>query len=864
MNDITIYSNSPLKIYEESELYIVKKGNVNIFGLSSDGKKEFITTFGEGELFFSLKMFADRDLSMELFAGSIEPVIARVSYEKSEYKKLKDLLEKFNQFVKYEDCKLEELRDSDELFLYLEPLFGDLTLKVIKSKEEKSKQQLKRLNSSIASDKLLIRKSLLNLASIFDKSLEEIEIDVKDNLLFTTIKKVCEELGIHIGDVELKYIGEEDPVLDISKAINVKMRPVTLSTKWYQKDSGALLGFTQEQIPVALIPINSKSYMMINLQTNKKTKIDKNRESLLLDLAYMFYRPLPQKKLDFKDIFKFISFGNKQDVIWIMFLGILGGLIALVNPLITGVLFDSIIPQSDRPQMIQVGAALIIAAFSVALFDLVRGVSIARIKGRTSLNLQSAIWDRLINLRTSFFSKYSIGDLATRANGINQIQEVLNAAALSAFISGIFSIFSFFLLFKYSVQLALIGLALILFAVSFNIISTLVQLRYVKKILHISGDISGFLFEIISGIQKLKIANATNRAYAKWVNKFYIQRDLSYRSGYLQNYLEVFNVIFPLFVSIVIFSFVAFSMKGSANFSTGEFIAFNAAFAQFLAASLTLSRILMSILNIKPIYERLKPILQEIPEIQSNNKNPGILKGDLEIKNLSFKYTLDGKNILSNIDMSIDSGKFVAIVGSSGSGKSTLLRLLLGFESAQEGNIFYDNQNLKDVDVQAIRSQLGVVLQNGRVLTGDIYTNIIGSTNKTIEDAWVAAKRAGFSSDIEQMPMGMHTIVSDGGGTLSGGQKQRLLISRALINNPRIIYFDEATSALDNKTQDIVTKSLDELDATRVVIAHRLSTIINADKIYVLDQGTLTQEGTYEELLQEEGLFKELALRQIA
>lgn len=863
MKNITIYSNAPLKIDDKNQLYKVQKGSVNIFALTNDGKKEFVTTIKEGEIFFSLEIFKNKNLRLELFAGSIEPTIYMIDYKKNDYEKMKQSLDKFYNYIKYEEQKLKEIEDANRLFLYLKILFEELPQNIINFKKQKEKQELARLNNSIASDNTLVKKSILNLASIFDKSFEEFEVEIEDNILFETIKRVCGKLGIFVSDIDLKYIDPQNPVLSISKALNIKNRPVKLSKDWYTQDSGALLGFTSTRVPVALLPINTKSYMLVNLQTNQKTKVNQKIASTLLDIAYMFYRPLSEKKIKFKDIFKFVYFGNKKDLMTVRILGIFGGLIALVNPLIIGKLFDDIIPQAGKSRLIQMGIALGVAAFSVALFDLVRGISIARMRSRISLNLQSAIWDRLINLPTSFFKRYSVGDLAVRANGINQIQEVLSGATLSAFISGMFSIFSLFLLFKYSLKLALVGLLLVFIAIVFNIISTLVQLKYLKKIINISGEISGFLFEIISGIQKLKIANATNRAFVKWVDKFYIQRDLSYRSGYLQNYLEVFNVIFPLVVSIVIFSFVAFSMKEDKQFSIGEFIAFNAAFSQFLVAALTLSQIFMSILNIKPIYERLKPILEEIPEIQLNKKNPGIIKGDIEIRNLSFKYKPESKYILSKINMDIKQGEFVAVVGSSGSGKSTLLRLLLGFEFAQEGNIFYDNQNLHDIDIQALRAQLGVVLQNGRLIGGDIYTNIIGSTNKTIDDAWIAAKRAGFEEDIKQMPMGIHTMVSDGGGTLSGGQKQRLLIARALINNPKIIYFDEATSALDNKTQEIVTKSLDKLDATRVVIAHRLSTIINADKIYVLDQGRVSQEGTYEELLKEEGIFKKLASRQI-
>jgi len=209
-------------------------------------------------------------------------------------------------------------------------------------------------------------------------------------------------------------------------------------------------------------------------------------------------------------------------------------------------------------------------------------------------------------------------------------------------------------------------------------------------------------------------------------------------------------------------------------------------------------------------------------------------------------------------------GEFVALVGPSGSGKSTVLRVLLGFEEPEAGAVYYSGQDLSGLDIQAVRRQIGVVLQSGRLMSGDLFTNITGSSMATMDDAWEAARMAGFDEDIKQMPMGMHTVVSEGGSTLSGGQRQRLMIARAIVRRPRLLFFDEATSALDNRTQRIVSESLDRLEATRIVVAHRLSTIINADRIYVLNRGRVVQHGPYEKLLDEGGLFADLVERQLA
>jgi ATP-binding cassette subfamily C protein len=215
------------------------------------------------------------------------------------------------------------------------------------------------------------------------------------------------------------------------------------------------------------------------------------------------------------------------------------------------------------------------------------------------------------------------------------------------------------------------------------------------------------------------------------------------------------------------------------------------------------------------------------------------------------------------VSFHVKAGEFVAFVGPSGSGKSTVLRLLLGFEEPESGAIYFDGQELAGLDLQAIRSQIGVVLQNGRLMSGDIFTNIVGSSLATIDDAWEAARMAGLDLDVKRMPMGMHTVVSEGGGTLSGGQRQRLMIARALLRRPTVLFFDEATSALDNRTQAIVGESLDRLHATRIVVAHRLSTIMHADQIYVMEGGRIVERGNYGELMENKGLFSELAKRQL-
>jgi ATP-binding cassette subfamily C protein len=382
-------------------------------------------------------------------------------------------------------------------------------------------------------------------------------------------------------------------------------------------------------------------------------------------------------------------------------------------------------------------------------------------------------------------------------------------------------------------------------------------------LVELEGKIAGLVFQLVQGVGRLRVAGAELRAFQVWADAFAHQRRLTFRARLNANWLEIFNSAFIPLGSIAVFAVAASRLQGD-NLSVGQFLAFFAAFTQFFTGSLGLSSALTSILAAVPTFERLQPILATPPESDEAKADPGELSGEIEISRASFRYSADAPYVLKDTSLFIKAGEFVAFVGPSGVGKSTLFRLLLGFEAPESGSIYYDGQDLEGLDVQAVRRQTGVVLQQSQLIPGDIFTNIIGSAPLTLDDAWEAARMSGLEEDIKRMPMQMHTVISEGGATFSGGQRQRLMIARAVVRKPRILLFDEATSALDNRTQSQVSESLERLQATRIVIAHRLSTIINADRIYVLGQGGIVQQGTYQELISQPGPFAELARRQLA
>jgi NHLM bacteriocin system ABC transporter ATP-binding protein len=686
----------------------------------------------------------------------------------------------------------------------------------------------------------------------------------------------CRMIGRHLG-VEMRmpkgFTASGNPLNDaavLARASSVRYRDVVLKGAWWKQDNGPLLAFRPSEtgnapaVALALIRCG-RAYFVSDTEKGTRDRLTPELASSIAPKAVMFYRPFPPRPLGWSDLLLFGLHGTWRDVFTMLAVGAATGLLALLMPVATGILFDTIIPGAQRGQLYQMAIMLFAASITGFLISLTANVAMMRMEGRMEAGVQSAVWDRLLSLPVRFFKQYNSGDLVGRSLAIGQIRQMLTGAVLTSLLTGVFSIFSFILLFQYSSSLALIATVLVLVAALMSASCGWLQMRNQRAIYEVMGRISGLTLDLMSGIAKLRMSGTESQAFARWAEEFTKQKSISNRAARVSIAMTIFSRIFPSVTGIAIFYFGWNMMKGGAGLTPGGFVAFNAAFGQFLGASLGLAMTAISVIGIIPAYERAKPILKAIPEAQgASSLDPGRLHGAIECSRILFRYESDLPLVLNDISIQIKPGQFVAFVGHSGSGKSTLFRLLLGFETPESGSIYFDGMDLADIDPQALRRQMGVVMQNGKVFDGDIFTNIVGASPLTIADAWAAARSAGFDKDIEAMPMGMNTVISEGGGGLSGGQRQRLMIARAIVHRPRILLFDEATSALDNQTQSIVSRSLEALEATRIVIAHRLSTIINADQIYVFDQGRITQHGTYEELAGQEGLFRDLAQRQIA
>jgi NHLM bacteriocin system ABC transporter ATP-binding protein len=690
--------------------------------------------------------------------------------------------------------------------------------------------------------------------------------------LVEACRLVAATLGLKVsapGESKVERTFDEQ-VLAIASASRFRTRQIALRGNWWKRDQGPILAVIAEtNSPVALLPKGPRQYECAEPATGERRAVNEDIAGSLQPFAYSFYPPLPAGILSARDLVTFGARGLAPDFRLLGLMGIATGVLGAVTPYLTGRMVDGAIPQGDRSLLIQLGVAMLLTALANAAFKITQSIAVVRIESRLDYVLASAVWDRLLDLPSGFFRQFGAGDLAERAGGISAIRGVISRSGVSGILGAFSSVAYLVLMLSYNIQLTMVAIGISLTLIGVTTVGNYLQLKYQRNESMQRGRIMSLILQLVAGVAKVRVCAAENHAFKVWAQQFSAQKRTGFSIGQVQNTVGTFTSAFAVLSSLGIFAtlyYIQTSGPGGAApaFTTGTFIAFNGAYGSFVAALQGLSDASLSLLKAVPTFERLKPILDTLPESDATKTTPGKLRGEITISHLSFRYSSDGPWILKDLSFSIKPGQFVAFVGASGCGKSTMLRLLLGFERPQSGTIAYDGQDLGSLDVRAVRQQLGVVLQESRVLPTDIFRNIVGATAHTMDDAWEAAGMAGFAEDIREMPMGMHTIVSEGGGTFSGGQRQRLLIARALVNKPALIFFDEATSALDNRAQAVVTQSMDRLEATRIVIAHRLSTIVNADRIFYFEGGQIREEGTYQELLAKGGAFAALARRQIA
>lgn len=686
---------------------------------------------------------------------------------------------------------------------------------------------------------------------------------VTDDATFAVCRRVAEAAGITLSEPSKSAaVGDRiSPVERIAVGSRIRTRVVRLDGRWWRTNTGPLVGhWAKSGAPVALLWHRGR-YEAVNPASGLRIRIGSNSAEELEPRAVMFYRPLPERPMTAWCLLRFSLRDTRMDLRNLALAGLVTvGLGALV-PIATGQVLGVYVPTAETNLIVQVALAVMIAGIVSAAFMLLQNLTILRMEGRIESALQPAVWDRLLRLPTRFFTERSTGELASAAMGISAIRRVLSGIGPVAVQASTVGAMNLVLLLCYSVPLALAAIAMLILIGAVFLGMGLWQLRWQRQLVELGNKLNNQAFQTLRGLPKLRVAAAESFAYAAWAREFARSRELQQRAGRIKNLTTVLDAVYLPLCSLTMFMLLAGPARGSM--SAGEFLTFNTSVTMLLTSVTQVSGALVSAAAVLPMFEQIKPVFDEAPEVRVASAQPGALTGAIEARKLSFRYSDEGPLVLDDVSLQVRPGEFVAIVGPSGCGKSTLLRLLIGFDKPASGSVLYDGHYLSALDQAAVRRQCGVVLQNAQPLTGSILDCICGAESFSQEEAWEAAEMAGLAEDIKRMPMGLHTMIS-AGGAVSGGQRQRLMIAQALIRRPRILFFDEATSALDNETQRIVIESTHRLSASRVVIAHRLSTVMDADRVVVMSDGRVVEQGRPADLLANAGgALHELVRRQM-
>jgi NHLM bacteriocin system ABC transporter ATP-binding protein len=669
-------------------------------------------------------------------------------------------------------------------------------------------------------------------------------------------------LGLHVIEpAVLRGSSFVARLREVARASGFRFREVRLDDGWWQRDVGSLIGVDESERPVALVRRRGR-YERFDPARGACSRVDQDTATALGPTAYMLYPSLGPGPATGRQLARLGLLPARTDLLRLLGSSIVLGLLSLATPIAARTIFTRVVPDGDRSQLLGIALVLVGASLGTATAYLTQGLALLRVEGRAATGSQAAVIDRLLDLPASFFRRYSAGDLGTRALGVETIRQSLTSSVTAALVALLVALFNLAYVMLLNVELGLLALGMLLGAVAVLAVVIRRQIPHQRRLQAARSETQALALQILGAVPKLRVAHAADRAFARWAEALGRMKAAFVDSQRVFAGLTAFAAAWQaLAIALVL---LVVGEGADTGLSVGDFVAFTTAFGTTAAAILGLVSVFSTVTQSTVLWERAQPIVQSTTEVAAGEADPGRLTGRVELAHVSFRYGTEGPLIIDDVSFAAVPGEFVAIVGPSGAGKSTVFRLLLGFEAPETGTVSYDGQSLANVDARVVRRQLGCVIQNARILSGTIFQNIVGAANLTVEDAWEAARVAGIAEEIERMPMGMQTFVSDEGAAFSGGQRQRLLIARAVVVRPRVLLFDEATSALDNRTQASVTAALDELQATRIVIAHRLSTIQTADRILVLDRGRIVEHGRYDELMAQNGLFAALARRQIA
>ena len=666
----------------------------------------------------------------------------------------------------------------------------------------------------------------------------------------------------HIPEKELppKLKTLEDRLDYLLSSSGIMYRGVILKKGWQHNAMSVMITtLTEDNSVITILPGPFGGYVYIDPKTGRNVRITDRTADKIGTEAYCFYKPLPGRALMLRDLMQYMmGCLNGWDLVSFAVSALAIALTGMLMPKLNRILMGQVVQSGSYELLYAVISFVFFATIGSTLLSIIRQFLLTRINTKLSVNVQAASMMRVLSLPADFFKKYTSGELNEYLKYLNGLCNTLVNTFLSAGITSVFSLVYLTQIFTYAKSLVIPSLIVTVLTVLIGLLASIMQISINKESMQLGAKEKSVSLSILNGIQKVRLSGAENRVFAKWSDIYAREAALTYNKPAFIKLNKVFTTAISLIGTIVMYYTAV-----KTNVSVADYFAFNTAYSYISSAFTSLASVALAVATIKPSLEIIMPLLEAEPEQKEDKETVTSLTGSIEISHLSFRYGPDEPDILKDLNLTIPARQYVAIVGKTGCGKSTLMRLLLGFEKPTKGTVFYDRKDTRHLDMRSVRRLIGTVMQDGTLFGGSIYENItISAPTLTVDEAWEAAKIAGIDEDIQAMPMGMSTVLQEGGGGISGGQRQRIMIARAVAPKPKILLLDEATSALDNITQKQVAEALDRMRCTKIVIAHRLSTIRHCDRILVLDGGKIIEDGTYEQLMARNGFFAELVARQ--
>jgi ATP-binding cassette subfamily B protein len=549
----------------------------------------------------------------------------------------------------------------------------------------------------------------------------------------------------------------------------------------------------------------------------------------------------------------------------ILALSVVLRVLALATPLLTGLIVDRVVPGREHSLLLVIGVALgTVAAFDFAS-ALVRAHLMLHLRTRLDAKITLDFVEHLIALPYAFFHQRSAGDLMMRLNSNTTIREILTAGTLTGVLDGALACLYLIVLFLASPILALLALGLGLLRVLLFLATRHRHAELMAKTLQVQSRSRNYQVQMLSGIETLKALGAEQQAVDHWANLFGDELNVSLARGRLDAFFEAGVNTLTTASPFVVLLFGAYAVM-SGELTLGTMLAASAMAIGFLTPLTSLVSTAVQLQLLASYLDRMDDVLEAAPEQQNDQVTPTPpLTGRITLEGVSFRYTPMRPFAVRDVSLEIEPGSFVALVGSSGAGKSTLAMLLTGLYRPTSGKVLYDGMDLEGLDRTSLRRQLGIVLQQPYLFADSIRNNIaIGDEGLPLTRIVEAAQRAHIHDFVQTLPLGYETGLADGGASLSGGQRQRLALARALVRRPSILLLDEATSHLDAESEREVLEELEGMRATRLVIAHRLSTVVRADKILVMENGEIVEQGRHDELVARRGRYAELVRAQLS